>query len=85
MRFQVLALSALTALACLPGSALAQQGARSPTETNKPAPSTGAINDDAMTDVDPAVLAQCKDSAATKRLKGVARDEFMRSCVTPED
>ncbi|WP_238296871.1 PsiF family protein [Methylobacterium soli] len=38
-----------------------------------------------MTDVDPAVLTQCKDSAATKRLKGAARDEFMRSCVTPED
>jgi psiF repeat-containing protein len=85
MRFQILALSALTTLVCLPASALAQQGARSPAETNKPASSTGVINDDALTDVDPAVLAQCKDSAATKRLKGAARDEFMRSCVTPED
>jgi hypothetical protein len=85
MRFQSLALSGLIALACLPGSAHAQQGTRSPTEANKPNSSTGAINDDAMTDVDPAVLAQCKDTAATKRLKGTARDEFMRACVTPED
>lgn len=84
MRTPVLALSALTLLACLPGSASAQN-ARSPSTPGKPAPRSDTRSDDAMTDVNPAVLARCREEAARKNLRGEARTLFMRTCVDPED
>lgn len=84
MRTPIIVLGALAGMACLSGSALAQ-GQASRSNTNKPPVSTGALNEDAMTDVDPAVVNQCKDTAAKKLLKGAERDQFIRSCVEPED
>jgi hypothetical protein len=84
MRTPSVILGALAAITSLSGVALAQ-GASPRTTPNKPPASTGALNEDAMTDVDPAVAAQCKDTAAKKMLKGAERDQFIRSCFQPED
>ena len=42
--------------------------------------------EEAMEDVDPAVLARCRQQAADQKLKdGPDRTAFMGTCVTPED
>jgi hypothetical protein len=73
---------AATALAVLTTATLAQ-GSPSPVEK----PETGSVQsgDDAMTDVDPEVLARCKREALQKKLKGPDRATFMKACVEPED
>lgn len=42
-------------------------------------------SDDAMTDIDPMILEQCKAEATNKRLIGKEREQFVLSCVEPED
>ncbi|RVU18754.1 hypothetical protein [Methylobacterium oryzihabitans] len=66
------------------GAGFAGAQAPKPAPAAKPAPS-GQSADDAMTDVDPAVVAQCKSEADRKRLKGAPRTEFLRACADPED
>jgi hypothetical protein len=80
---KMVTLGALAVLAGLSSSAVAQSTTPSldrGTPSAKPDSS-----DDAMTDVDPAVLAQCKDSAARRKLNGSAREQFIKSCVLPKD
>ena len=79
MRRSILAATALLALA---SAALAKSV---PAPAEKPAAGSPPNSDDAMTDVDPEVLARCKREAAQKKLKGAERATFMNACVEPED
>ncbi|WP_336488429.1 hypothetical protein [Methylobacterium nigriterrae] len=85
------AITIAAALAALSGAALAQAAPESGKPTpgkqapGKPTPESSRSLDEAMPDVDPGVLAQCRDSAATRNLKGSARDQFIRACIEPED
>jgi hypothetical protein len=66
-----------TGLAILTATAFAQ---------GTPAPADRPMaGEDAMTDVDPELLARCKREAAQKKLKGSERATFMNACVEPED
>jgi hypothetical protein len=72
---------AATALAVITTVAFAQNV---PARSDKPA--AGPVQgDDAMTDVDPELLARCKREAAQKKLRGGERTTFMNACVEPED
>jgi hypothetical protein len=62
--------------------ALAQ---RVPAPAEKPVTGPAQSSDNAMTDVDPEVLARCQREAARKKLKGPDRTTFMNACVEPED
>lgn len=75
-------LLAATALAALITAALAQAV---PAPAEKPSAGSPQSGDDAMTDVDPEVLARCKREAAQKKLKGSERATFMSACVEQED
>lgn len=79
MRFSVLAATALAAFAT---TAFAQG---TPSPAAKPESGSTQSGDDAMTDVDPEVLARCKHEAVQKKLKGADRRTFMNACVEPED
>ncbi|MGH1592286.1 PsiF family protein (plasmid) [Methylobacterium phyllosphaerae] len=79
MRRSILAATAFLALA---PAALAQHV---PAPAEKPDAGSPPSSDDAMTDVDPEVLARCKREAAQKKLKGAERATFMNACVEPED
>jgi hypothetical protein len=74
--------AAAASLAAFVTSASAQ---RAPVPAEKPAADSPQNSDDAMTDVDPEVLARCKREAAQKKLRGVDRKTFMNACVEPED
>ncbi|WP_298965227.1 hypothetical protein [uncultured Methylobacterium sp.] len=81
-RMSAAALAACLVLAAGAGFVGAQTSKTAPAA--KPVPS-GQSADDAMTDVDPAVVAQCKSEADRKALKGAPRTEFLRACADPED
>ncbi|MGH1570470.1 PsiF family protein [Methylobacterium sp. P31] len=72
----------MAGLAALTIAALAQSA---PAPAEKPAAGPGESSDDAMTDVDPDLLARCKREAAQKKLTGADRQTFMNACVEPED
>jgi hypothetical protein len=71
-----------TGLAILTATAFAQG---TPAPADRPAAGTTQGGEDAMTDVDPELLARCKREAAQKKLKGSERATFMNACVEPED
>ncbi|ACA15151.1 hypothetical protein M446_0590 [Methylobacterium sp. 4-46] len=51
----------------------------------KPAGRPEPAGEESFPGVDPAVLAQCRGEAEAKRLRGEARQLFMKTCVEPED
>lgn len=79
MRRLILAATGFVALTI---PALAQHALAPAKKPGQGSPQSG---DDAMTDVDPDVLARCKREAAQKKLKGTERATFMNACVEPED
>ena len=84
MAKHILVFAALTAFAALAPPSFAQ-GTSSVESTGTPGASSTSSSDDAMTDVDPTLLTRCKGDATRQKLKGEARDKFVRMCVQPED
>jgi hypothetical protein len=78
MRRSLALLTALTALACFPTAGYAQSASEPP---RKP-----AVDEEAASAVDSAVLDQCRQRADAQKLREEPeRKAFMGTCVTPED
>ena len=83
MRKLVMA-GALAILAGLFGSAHAQTSRAPPTRLD-PALRSSDQDDEATTDVDPALLRHCQAEAVAKNVPAAARRDFLRSCIEEEN
>ena len=79
MRASIITVAALATLASLTAVGYAQDSVRAD-------PGATSQGEEAMDDVDPAVLDRCRRQAEQQKLKdGPVRKAFMGTCVTPED